>query len=69
VIEWCILAFAGTAAINTIFADYAPYAGDIQTRENGSLVAHETGQVTAYALEAVQERGILFVQPGVLLVL
>lgn len=33
-------------------------------RENGSLVAFETGQVTAYALETAQERGQLFCKPG-----
>jgi GTP-binding protein len=33
-------------------------------RDNGSLVAHETGQVTAYAIESAQERGTLFVKPG-----
>lgn len=32
--------------------------------ENGSLVCHETGQVTAYAVEGVQQRGRLFVTPG-----
>lgn len=33
-------------------------------RENGSLVAFETGQVTAYAIETAQERGQLFCKPG-----
>lgn len=33
-------------------------------RENGSLVAFETGQVTAYALETAQERGQMFCKPG-----
>jgi GTP-binding protein len=33
-------------------------------RDNGSLVAHETGDVTSYALETAQERGLLFVRPG-----
>ncbi len=33
-------------------------------REQGSLIAFETGQVTAYALETAQERGVLFVRPG-----
>jgi predicted membrane GTPase involved in stress response len=33
-------------------------------RENGSLVAFETGQVTAYAIETAQERGQLFCRPG-----
>ena len=33
-------------------------------RDNGSLVAHETGAVTTYALETAQERGIMFCRPG-----
>ena len=36
----------------------------LQTRENGSLVSFETGQVTGYALEGVQQRGRLFIKPG-----
>eukprot|EP00884_Botryococcus_braunii_P004046 jgi/Botrbrau1/13642/Bobra.0373s0016.1 len=59
-----LTATKGTAVLNTIFKEYGPWAGDINTRENGSLVAHETGQVTGYALESIQQRGRLFVQPG-----
>lgn len=47
------------------FHHYAPYRGDIQTRQRGSLVAFETGETTAYGLEHAQERGELFVGPGV----
>ena len=54
----------GTAVLNTVFKEYGPWAGDINTRELGSLVAFETGQVTGYALESVQQRGRLFVAPG-----
>jgi GTP-binding protein len=43
---------------------FRPVAGEISMRENGSLVAFETGQVTAYAIETAQERGQLFVKPG-----
>ena len=50
--------------LNTIFSEYAPWCGPIATRENGSLTAHEQGQVTAYALESVQQRGKLFVGAG-----
>jgi GTP-binding protein len=50
--------------INTIFDEYRPKSGEIAMRDNGSLVAHETGQVTAYAIESAQERGTLFVKPG-----
>ena len=60
-----LTATRGTAVLNTIFDGYYPYAGDITMRENGSLVAFETGQVTSYALFSAQERGVMFVKPGV----
>eukprot|EP00887_Chlorella_sp_A99_P005987 scaffold27.g5987.t1 len=59
-----LTATKGTAVLNTIVAGYEPWAGEIQTRETGSLVCFETGQVTAYALEGVQQRGRLFTRPG-----
>ncbi|GAB4814842.1 hypothetical protein N2152v2_001888 [Parachlorella kessleri] len=59
-----LTATKGTAVLNTIFSGYEDWCGDILTRENGSLVCHETGQVTAYAVEGVQQRGRLFVVPG-----
>ena len=40
-----LTATKGTAVLNTIFREYAAWCGDILTRENGSLVGHETGQV------------------------
>ncbi|NLN19296.1 MAG: translational GTPase TypA [Firmicutes bacterium] len=46
------------------FHGYGPFKGAIAGRQNGSLVAWETGEVTAYALENAQERGVLFVSPG-----
>ena len=55
----------GMGLVNTIFDSYKRLAGDITMRENGSLVAHETGSVTAYSVESAQERGTLFVRPGV----
>ena len=54
----------GTAVLNTVFKEYGPWAGDINTRELGSLVAFETGSVTGYALESTQQRGRMFVAPG-----
>lgn len=42
-----LTATKGTAVLNTIFKEYGPWCGEINTRENGSLVAHETGQVRA----------------------
>ncbi|CAD7697416.1 unnamed protein product [Ostreobium quekettii] len=59
-----LTATKGTAVLNTNVAGYEPSCGEISTRDNGSLVAHETGTATAYALESCQERGIMFVKPG-----
>lgn len=53
----------GTAVLNTIFSDYQPHSGEMEVRENGSLVACETGPVTAYALDGLQSRGIMFIKP------
>ncbi|MGI9862231.1 translational GTPase TypA [Moorella naiadis] len=47
------------------FHHYAPYAGEIAARSRGSLVAFEAGETTSYGLENAQERGELFVGPGV----
>jgi GTP-binding protein len=55
---------AGTGVLHTLFAGYGPWAGDIETREHGSLVAWEAGTTTSYALNTAQERGVLFVGPG-----
>lgn len=55
----------GNGIMNSIFDEYAPYKGDIPTRKDGSLIAFETGESTTYGLHAAQERGILFVGPGV----
>jgi GTP-binding protein len=59
-----LTATRGLGLLNTLFDSYRPVAGEISMRENGSLVAFETGQVTAYAIETAQERGQLFVKPG-----
>lgn len=59
-----LTATRGMGLLNTIFDEYRPKAGEISMRDQGSLVAHETGQVTAYAIETAQERGTLFVKPG-----
>ncbi|KAK9810279.1 hypothetical protein WJX72_007818 [[Myrmecia] bisecta] len=59
-----LTATKGTAVLNTNFAEYGAWCGEISTREQGSLVGFETGQVTSYALESVQQRGRPFVSPG-----
>ncbi len=53
----------GTGVINMSFAGYQPFKGDIPTRTKGALVSMEDGVVTAYALDALQARGTLFVEP------
>ncbi|GBF99190.1 hypothetical protein Rsub_11635 [Raphidocelis subcapitata] len=59
-----LTATRGMGLLNTIFDEYRPRAGEISMRDQGSLTAHETGQVTSYAIESAQERGTLFVRPG-----
>jgi GTP-binding protein len=54
----------GTGTLNRIFWGYGPYKGAFQRRNAGVLVASEPGQVTSYAMETLQERGQLFVEPG-----
>lgn len=54
----------GNGIINTIFDGYQPYKGDIETRNQGSLVAFEDGVAVAYGLFNAQDRGTLFVDPG-----
>lgn len=60
-----LTASRGTAVLNTVFEEYGPWAGDISTRDQGSLVSFETGTSTTYALSSSQERGQLFLGPGV----
>lgn len=55
----------GTGIMNTIFDKYSPYKGDIQYRRTGSLIAFETGESVTYGLFNAQDRGILFIGPGV----
>ena len=55
----------GNGIMNQLFDGYAPYKGDIQTRERGSIVAHETGVSSAYGLFNTQDRGRLFIPAGV----
>ncbi len=55
----------GNGVMSHIFHDYEPYKGPIEERKTGSLVAHETGDTTSYGLYNTQDRGKLFVGPGV----
>ncbi|MCX5923884.1 MAG: translational GTPase TypA [Candidatus Dependentiae bacterium] len=54
----------GSGIINISFIGYRVCKGEIQKRLKGALVSMEGGQVTAYALDTLQDRGVLFVQPG-----
>ena len=55
----------GNGVMSHLFLDYEPYRGPIESRESGSLVAHETGDTSSYGLFYAQERGRLFVGPGI----
>lgn len=55
----------GNGIMNHVFDGYEPYKGEVQQRNYGSLIAHETGEATTYGLFAAQERGRLFIGPGV----
>ncbi len=54
----------GEAVINSIFDSYQPYKGEIESRQFGSLIAHETGEAIVYGLFNAQDRGDLFIGPG-----
>jgi GTP-binding protein len=54
----------GTGIANAVAEGYGPWAGEIRTRHNGSLVADRTGSVTAYAMIQLADRGTFFVEPG-----
>jgi GTP-binding protein len=55
----------GTGLIHHVFEHMEPWAGEIRPRRNGSLVADRTGVTTAFSLLNLQDRGQLFVGPGV----
>jgi GTP-binding protein len=54
----------GTGIAHHVFEGYEPWAGEIRSRNSGSLVADRKGAATAYAMTSLQERGILFVEPA-----
>jgi GTP-binding protein len=55
----------GTGIMNRLFHGYGPWAGAIEGRRNGSLISNSDGEAVQYALFYLQERGTLFVDPGV----
>lgn len=54
----------GMGLLNVSFQGYEPYKGDFSVRTKGALVTMENGDTTAYALDSLKARGILFVEPG-----
>ena len=55
----------GEGIMASVFDSYAPYKGDLQRRNTGSLVSFETGESVSYGLFNAQDRGALFIGPGV----
>lgn len=55
---------AGEAIIAHRFVEFQPYRGEIERRENGSLVAMETGVAVAYGMDKLKDRGKFFIYPG-----
>ena len=55
----------GTGLMHHVFDRYEPWHGEVKTRANGSLVADRAGATTAYAAFSIQERGALFIGPGI----
>ena len=54
----------GTGIMNRVFERYGPYKGPIEGRKNGVLISNGAGEANAYALNALEERGVLMVAPG-----
>jgi GTP-binding protein len=54
----------GMGVMSHLFHEYGPDCGEIAARKNGSLVSMDSGEATSYALNMVQERGRLMVEPG-----
>ncbi len=55
----------GTALLHSLFAGWVPYQGELAARPTGSLVSDRAGVTTTYALNNIQERGVLFLGPGI----
>ena len=54
----------GEGIMSSVLDSYAPMKGEIERRQVGSLISHETGEAVTYGLHAAQERGSLFIGPG-----
>ncbi len=54
----------GTALLHTHHAGWLPWAGELPHRKGGAMISDRAGAVTAYALDNLQQRGVMFVAPG-----
>jgi GTP-binding protein len=54
----------GTGVFHTLFHSYEKYQGEIDAQPHGSLISLETGNITTYALQALEQRGTFFLKPG-----
>jgi len=54
----------GTAIMNRLFHEYAPYKGEIQGRRNGVLISNDAGEAVAYAMWKLEDRGPMMIEPG-----
>jgi len=59
-----LTASQGEAIMAHRFKEYQPYKGDIERRQNGSMIALETGTAYAYSIDKLQDRGKFFIDPG-----
>ena len=59
-----LTATQGEAVVSHRFKEYEPYKGEVEKRQNGSLVALETGMAIAYSMDKLQDRGRFFIYPG-----
>jgi len=54
----------GEGVMNHSFLDFRPFVGEVEHRKNGALISMENGKALAYSLFNLQERGVLFIEPG-----
>ena len=54
----------GLGVMNYVFLEYGPYAGDMRNRRSGGMIAQEEGLTVGFALDNLQQRGVLFMGPG-----
>ncbi|MGE3303097.1 MAG: translational GTPase TypA [Hyphomonadaceae bacterium] len=54
----------GSGVMNRVFHDWGGWRGDVPGRRNGALVSNDQGEAAAYALWNLEERGVMFIDPG-----